>query len=141
MHHDASTSDPVQVRPASRRVSAGEGVLGGPSGSYVPSPLRNPYVLVVDDDLGTRETFDWALRSSGIRVRTSVSGRDAIRVSKTDCFDLLLVDLELGDMRGTDVIRAVRTEAACAPFVLMSAFPDHGSHRRGDAARRDRCGR
>ena len=83
---------------------------------------ENASVLVVDDDLGTRETFDWALRSSGIRVRTSASGRDAIKLAKVDAFDLLLVDLELGDMRGTDVIRAVRTESACAPFVLMSAF-------------------
>lgn len=86
------------------------------------SPLYPASVLVVDDDLGTRETFDWALRSSGVRVRTSPSGRDAIRVMQTDRFSLLLIDLELGDMRGTDVIRAMQTEAAHLPFVLMSAF-------------------
>jgi FixJ family two-component response regulator len=122
MSDSPSASDPVQVRSALRRVSTGEGTGGPSSVSFAPAPVHNPYVLVVDDDLGTRETFDWALRASGIRVRTSASGRDAIRLSKTDCFDLLLVDLELGDMRGTDVIQAVRTEAACASFVLMSAF-------------------
>ena len=118
MHHDAFLADSVQLRPASQRVCVGEGVIAGPSGSCVSSPLRTPYVLVVDDDFGTRETFDWALRSSGIRIRTSASGREAIEASKTDSFDLLLVDLELGDMRGTDVIRAVRTEAAAVPSCL-----------------------
>src|SRR5690348_8710366 len=79
-------------------------------------------VLVVDDDPGTRETFDWALRSCGVRVRTSASGADAIELAQTHTFDLLLLDLELRDMRGTDVIRVVRTPTVCVPFVLISAF-------------------
>jgi two-component system response regulator AtoC len=76
----------------------------------------------VDDDPGTRETFDWALRSCGVRVRTSASGADAIELAQTHTFDLLLLDLELRDMRGTDVIRVVRTPTVCVPFVLISAF-------------------
>jgi CheY-like chemotaxis protein len=95
--------------------SSGSGGCAERSGSHTS-------VLIVDDDLGTRETFDWALRSSGIRVRTSGSGRDAISLAKAGRFDLLLLDLELGDMRGTDVIRTMRTDGDCAPFVLMSAF-------------------
>lgn len=113
------------MRPASRRVSACDGILEGPSAGYVPSPLRSPYVLVVDDDLGIRETFDWALRASGIRVRTSASGRDAIATSKGDCFDLLLVDLDEGVKTGTvdpvavTYFRYVRDEGAAELLVRL----------------------
>jgi len=79
-------------------------------------------VLVVDDDLGTRETFHWALRADGIRVRTSACGAAGITLAKAEPFDLLLVDLELPDMRGTEVIRALRAESVAPPFVLISAF-------------------
>jgi CheY-like chemotaxis protein len=41
-------------------------------------------VLIVDDHLGTRNTFEWALRSSGVRVATSASGSDAIGLAKSD---------------------------------------------------------
>jgi FixJ family two-component response regulator len=86
------------------------------------TPLTDISVLVVDDDLGTRDTFEWKLRSSGMHVRTSASGADAIRLAKAESFDLLVIDLELQDMRGTDVIRAVRTGATDTSFVLISAF-------------------
>src|SRR5689334_12915736 len=79
-------------------------------------------VLVIDDDVGTQETFGWALKAEGIRVRTSGSGSAGIEAAKTDRFDLLLVDLELPDMRGIDVVQALRSESVAAPFLLISAF-------------------
>jgi DNA-binding response OmpR family regulator len=79
-------------------------------------------VLIIDDDLGTRETFDWALRADGIRVSTTASGAAAIGLATSEQFDLLLIDLELPDMRGTDVVHALRAESVVAPFVLISAF-------------------
>lgn len=80
-----------------------------------------PSVLVVDDDLGTRETFVWALKARA-QVRTAASGAEAIRLARESRFDLLLVDLELGDIRGTEVIRTLHAEQAGVPFVLMSGF-------------------
>jgi len=76
----------------------------------------------VDDDLGTREIFALALKAAGIQVRTAGCGADAIRIAREARFDLLLIDLELRDMRGTDVVRMLQTETAAVPFVLISGF-------------------
>lgn len=57
-----------------------------------------------------------------MRDRTSACGAAGIGLAKTERFDLLLLDLELPDMRGTDVVEALRGESLAAPFVLISAF-------------------
>jgi CheY-like chemotaxis protein len=84
--------------------------------------LRDVSILVVDDDLGTRETFECGLRASGLRVRTAGGGAEGIVIARTAAFDLLLVDLEMPDMRGTDMVRALQRETRASRFVLMSAF-------------------
>ena len=80
-------------------------------------------VLVIDDDLGTRETFEWTLRTSGFKVATACCGGEAIALASSKNFDLLLLDWDLRDMSGTDVIRRLRsTGKACTRFVLMSGL-------------------
>lgn len=85
--------------------------------------LSRTSVLVIDDDVGTRETFDWALSPLGVRVRSAASGTEGIRIAESAGFDLLLVDLQLPDMRGTDVIRALQRKLDTpVAFILVSAF-------------------
>jgi FixJ family two-component response regulator len=80
-----------------------------------------PAVLIVDDDLGTRETVDWVLRPAGFRVDMASTGADGLRLARTDQFGLLLLDYRLPDMFGTDLIRALRDDTP-PPFVLVSGF-------------------
>jgi FixJ family two-component response regulator len=97
--------------------------LSQPNNAGASRPLTGISVLVVDDDLGTRETFEWTLRPLGVQVRTARSAGEGLQVAESHSFDLLLVDLQLPDMPGTDMIRILRhTRAAVAPFVLISAF-------------------
>jgi DNA-binding response OmpR family regulator len=84
-------------------------------------PVASPAILIVDDDQGTRETFHWGLRPAGFRVFTASSGAEALAIATDRPVDLLLLDLLLGDMRGTDVIRTLRPTFK-APFILMSGF-------------------
>jgi CheY-like chemotaxis protein len=76
----------------------------------------------VDDDLGARETFQATLRLEGFTVATAGSGAEALAKARSRQFDFLLLDLNLGDMLGTDVARVLRNEAALVPFALMSAY-------------------
>lgn len=79
-------------------------------------------VLLVDDDIGTRETVDWALRAVGLQVATATSGAEGIAIASARAFQLMLIDLRLGDMLGTEVVRALRQNSALVPFVLISGF-------------------
>ena len=84
--------------------------------------MTSPAILVVDDDLGFRETFNWALRAYGYQVTTAASGAKAILLARSSHFDLMLVDLRLPDMSGMNVIRSMRSDGSEVPFVLVSAF-------------------
>ena len=81
-----------------------------------------PAILVIDDDLGTRETYKWALQAHGFNVTTAGSGARALALQKSGHFDLMLLDLRLPDISGIDVVRSMQSEGAAMPFVLVSAF-------------------
>ena len=85
--------------------------------------MPHPSLLIVDDDLGTRETFGTAFTLAGVTVQTTDSGSNALVVTKARNFDLLLLDFRMPDMNGTEVIRRLRDEGRAMPFVLMTAFP------------------
>src|SRR5438874_2186945 len=78
-------------------------------------------VLIIDDDEGTRQTFKRLLRSEGVGAITSSTGKDGIEFAADFRFDLILIDLRLPDMSGTDLIAALRGVSA-ARLVLMSGF-------------------
>jgi len=77
-------------------------------------------VLVVDDDPGTITTFAYALRAAGRRVLTADAGRDAIR--QVADADVVVCDLNLPDISGLDVCRAMRGAGVSAPFVMITGF-------------------
>ncbi|CAN5877438.1 hypothetical protein BH18ACI5_BH18ACI5_03770 [soil metagenome] len=79
-------------------------------------------VLVVDDDLGTRDTFGALLRCQGYAVLTADSGRDALRMIQVARPDVALVDLKLLDMTALDLIRELRMQNISTPCVVMTGF-------------------
>jgi CheY-like chemotaxis protein len=79
-------------------------------------------VLVIDDDLGTTETFGAVLRPEGFQVGTAACGADGLAMARSGLFDVLLIDQRLPDMLGTDLARSIRRESPDVPFVLMSAW-------------------
>jgi CheY-like chemotaxis protein len=82
-----------------------------------------PRVLVIDDDRGTREVFGATLRSVGYDVRLADSGTAAINVlSHGADLHALLLDLNLGDMTGYDVLRWMRVQSIRVPTAVMTAF-------------------
>lgn len=85
-------------------------------------------VLIVDDDprfvrLLTR-FFRWATNGGVEKVLTAQSGREAVDLLRNVDLDLVVLDLELGDMRGEEV-RAVLAEDprhAEVPVIIVSAY-------------------
>jgi two-component system, response regulator RegA len=80
-----------------------------------------PRILVVDDDEITRQTFGRALNLRGFRLTTVTSGAEAVQAARGDGFDLIFLDLNLGDMSGIDVLRAVHG-VRNPRVVLISGF-------------------
>src|SRR5687768_13593603 len=77
-------------------------------------------VLVVDDDIGILRAFAQELRHDSYDVFTAASGSEALSVATRHPPDVLLVDLNLGDINGLDLIHAVRQRGVDAPTIIVT---------------------
>jgi CheY-like chemotaxis protein len=91
-------------------------------GGELPNEVAHPTILVVDDDLGTRQTVALAFSLAGVRVAIAGCGADALIMARSLPVDLLVIDLRLDDMSGLNVVRMLNRLGVPLPFVVISAF-------------------
>jgi DNA-binding response OmpR family regulator len=77
-------------------------------------------VLVVEDEPTLRETLADALELEGFGVLTAADGRGALAVFRSERPDLVLLDLMLPELSGTEVCRIIRAESG-VPIVMLTA--------------------
>ena len=96
-----------------------------PQARDIRRPGDPPLVLIVDDSEKNRKLARDVLRAAGIRTLEAATGDEAIAVAATQRPDLILLDLRLPDMDGTDVARTLRggSETGRIPVVALSASP------------------
>ena len=81
---------------------------------------RPVQILLVDDEIAIQRAMAPLLRSRGYSVTVAGSGREALEAAERDRPDLIILDLGLPDMDGTDVCRQVR-ERSDTPILILSA--------------------
>lgn len=69
---------------------------------------QSQHILLVDDEVRFGETLKQILSFYGYKVTVATSGREAIALLDNNTFDLALLDVELPDMYGYDVIDAIK---------------------------------
>jgi two-component system response regulator RegX3 len=77
-------------------------------------------VLVVDDEPALRDTVSYALRQEGFAVDTRADGETALSAALDDSFDLVILDLILPGLTGTEVCRRLRAESPI-PIIMLTA--------------------
>ena len=82
-----------------------------------------PPILVVDDEEDLAETVSALLRARGFRAQKVHDGRSAIEAAQQVLPDLVLLDYELPEMDGLEVIAALRgiPDTAKIPILLATA--------------------
>ncbi len=81
-------------------------------------------ILIVDDEKSIRLTTSLALETEGHYVETAEDGPLAMRRIKEDHFDLIFLDLRLGDENGLDILQKI---IALKPHQLVTIFTAHAS--------------
>ncbi len=76
-------------------------------------------ILIVDDERPIRRFLKTTLVAHGFDVVEAFSGRDALNLTSENKPDIIILDLGLPDMDGTDVIRALR-EWTKIPIIILS---------------------
>ncbi|MFZ4125024.1 MAG: response regulator transcription factor [Rickettsiales bacterium] len=77
-------------------------------------------ILVVDDEPNIQKMLAILLEAENFKIVASTCGKQAIRMCASVKPDLILLDLELPDMNGKDVVKALR-EWTQAPVIMLSA--------------------
>jgi len=92
---------------------------------------RDESVLVVEDEEPIRELVATALRFTGFRVDTAVSGSEALAEARNGAYDLLVLDVNLPDLDGFAVCRKLRALGDAVPVVFLTARDDPADLRLG----------
>lgn len=82
-------------------------------------------VLLVDDNIGVLDFFGFSLRRSGFEVATATSAATALAAARTG-FDVMLLDVRLGQDDGLDVLRAIRKEGIDGEVIVITGFDVDG---------------
>jgi len=90
------------------------------------SPSARPLVLIVDDNERNRKLARDVLRAAGFGTLEAGTGAEAIALAEERLPDVILLDLGLPDMLGTDAARKLRdrVQTARIPVVALSALAD-----------------
>jgi len=81
---------------------------------------KSARILLVDDELSIQRAVGPLLRSRGYDVETAGCGEDALRMIASQAPDLIVLDLGLPDVEGTEVCRRVRAQSS-VPIIVLSA--------------------
>jgi DNA-binding NtrC family response regulator len=76
-------------------------------------------ILVVDDDAGIRKTLSKILEKEGYVVETVENGKQAIEASNERFFNVVLIDIRLPDMEGTELLDKLKeTEPRMVKMII-----------------------
>ncbi len=77
-------------------------------------------ILLVDDEVGIQRALAPLLRARGYDVEVAGTGADALRLFAERSPDLIVLDLGLPDIQGTEICRRLRATSA-VPILILSA--------------------
>lgn len=82
-------------------------------------------ILIVDDDVAILKLCAVTLRAEGHAVVACERGGQALQAALREEFDLAICDLNLPDIHGLEVVRAIKMQAPALAVIVMSALdPD-----------------
>ena len=78
-------------------------------------------VLVVEDEASLNETLRFNLKREGYAVHTAADGETGLQLARTHSPDLIILDVMLPALSGTEVLRQLRSDGSDVPVLLLTA--------------------
>jgi two-component system cell cycle response regulator CtrA len=79
-------------------------------------------VLIIEDDISTAQSIELMLKSASFNVYTTDLGEEGIDLGKIYDYDIILLDLNLPDMSGFEVLRSLRVSKVRTPTLILSGL-------------------
>jgi two-component system cell cycle response regulator CtrA len=77
-------------------------------------------ILLIEDDITVTRGIEMILKREGFNVYATELGEEGVDLGKLYDYDLILLDLSLPDMSGTDVLRALRNARVTTPVMILT---------------------
>ena len=79
-------------------------------------------VLLIEDDSATAQSIELMLQSEGFNVYTTDLGEEGVDLGKLYDYDIILLDLNLPDMSGYEVLKTLRVSKVSTPILILSGL-------------------
>jgi DNA-binding NtrC family response regulator len=79
--------------------------------------------LIVDDDPEVRNTLSAILESESYLVETAENGKKAIQMCEKTPFDIALIDIELPDIKGTELLHILNEKQPKMVRIIITGHP------------------
>src|SRR5207302_9348125 len=106
------------------QLGAGDGVHAVPAGrptETASSMSRRASILAVDDEIGLLDVLRILLKGEGFDVTTAQGGKAGLAALKAGAPDIVLTDVKMPGVSGTDLLAAVREQDPETPPASSSA--------------------
>jgi two-component system cell cycle response regulator CtrA len=79
-------------------------------------------VLLIEDDGATAQSIELMLKSESFNVYTTELGEEGVDLGKLYDYDIVLLDLNLPDMSGFEVLRSLRVSKVRTPILILTGL-------------------
>ena len=86
---------------------------------HPPKALR---VLVVDDEAGFRDLWQWELNNRGITVDTATDGAEGVRMAAKTKYDVIITDITMPEMDGLKLLDEVNKTDSRTAIIIATGF-------------------
>lgn len=84
--------------------------------------IKNPKILVADDDPVTRRLLQYELEKNGFKVTVCNDGLEAREAIENHPVDMIIADYKMPNMDGLELLSALRKEKKDIPFIIITAY-------------------
>ena len=79
-------------------------------------------VLIIEDDIAMAQSIELMLKSESFNVYKTDLGEEGIDLGKIYDYDIILLDLNLPDMSGLEVLRSLRVSKVKTPILILTGL-------------------
>jgi CheY-like chemotaxis protein len=96
----------------------------------IGSDRNYPTVLLIDDDLISREVIATLLTLNGYTLHTAADGNTAVEMLKTEAFipQVILVDIQMPGLNGVALINQLRSRSKASIYAISGSKPPQAVH-------------
>ena len=84
-------------------------------------------ILIVDDDIATCQQLEQSLRILGYDTITAHDGDDALRVFDSEQIDLVIADIVMPRLSGTELLKEIHERNKDIQVIIMTGLPSKES--------------